>query len=281
MNAQSGQSSPAKLANSRRFAYNSWTSSQNIRENTGTFRSVSGGRSAMSIPIYKRIQQFILSRINSGQWAADTLIPTEAELSRLFACSRISVTTALRELVKDGVIYRIQGKGTYVSPRNETASPYDNSSLMNSTLSIEDISVPGTHRTVSVRTEPLSEETAAVLRLPPGSPAIAIDRLKYSGDRPIFVERVYLPQHLFGPVLEQHLEDEHLSKVAEQCGITLGKSVVSSEPALCPADVAKLLGLPEGSPVLRFSIEVHDTQERPIAYYFVYAEGKQRKVMML
>ncbi|MBO5492557.1 MAG: hypothetical protein J5974_04410, partial [Pyramidobacter sp.] len=76
MNAQSGQSSPAKLANSRRFAYNSWTSSQNIRENTGTFRSVSGGRSAMSIPIYKRIQQFILSRINSGEWAADTLIPT-------------------------------------------------------------------------------------------------------------------------------------------------------------------------------------------------------------
>ena len=30
------------------------------------------------------------------------------------------------------------------------------------------ISVPGTHKTVSVRTEPLSEETAAVLRLPPG-----------------------------------------------------------------------------------------------------------------
>jgi len=235
----------------------------------------------MSIPIYKRIQQFIRGKIDSGEWASDALIPTEAELSRLFACSRISVTTALRELVKDGVIYRIQGKGTYVSPREAANSPYENSALMNSTLSIEDLSVPGEHKTVSVSTQPLGEEVAAALRLAPGTPAIAIDRLKYSGGKPIFVERVYLPRHLFAPVLEQHLEDAHLSQAAESCGITLGKSVVSSEPALCPADVAALLGLPDGAPVLRFSIEVHDAQERPVAYYLVFAEGKQRKVMVL
>ncbi len=235
----------------------------------------------MSIPIYKRIQQFIVSKIESGEWAPDALIPTETELSALFACSRISVTTALRELVKDGVIYRIQGKGTYVAPREAAPSPYDNASLMNAMLSIDDITVPGTHKTVSVRTEAPAPEVAGPLRLPSASPVITIDRIKYTGSRPALVERVFLPQHLFAPALTQHLEDEHLSKLAEACGIELGKSIVSSQPVICEKDIARLLGLPEGTPVLRFSIEVHDTQDRPVAYYLVTTEGKQRKVMTL
>lgn len=67
----------------------------------------------MGVPLYLRIQQYVREKISSGEWPADQLIPSEAELSRQFGCSRITVTNALRELAKEGLIYRIQGKGTF------------------------------------------------------------------------------------------------------------------------------------------------------------------------
>ena len=55
----------------------------------------------MGIPIYMRIQQFILDKIKSGEWAPGATIPTEAELGRQFGCSRVTVAMALRELVTE------------------------------------------------------------------------------------------------------------------------------------------------------------------------------------
>ena len=89
----------------------------------------------MGIPKYLRIQQYIRAKIESGEWREGTLIPTEAALSAQFGCSRITITTALRELVKDNVIYRVQGKGTYVSAQKKSDNPYISNPFFQKVLS--------------------------------------------------------------------------------------------------------------------------------------------------
>lgn len=234
----------------------------------------------MGVPIYMRIQQFIKAKIASGEWGAGFLIPTEAELSREFGCSRITVTTALRELVKDGLIYRIQGKGTYVSERSASSNLYERADLAQAALSLEAMSIPGEHRCEEVRVENPSEEVAKILGLEPEQKTISIVRLKYVEGAPFSVETVFLPELQYLPVLEEHLEDQPFRKISEVCGISVGKSFISSEPVLCPAEAGKLLGVPAGAPVLKFCIEIYDTRENPTACEILYTRGKQTKVQL-
>lgn len=66
------------------------------------------------IPKYVQIQDYILQKIEEGVFGAGDKLPSEAELSRQFHVSRITVNTAIRDLSGKGVVERIQGKGTFV-----------------------------------------------------------------------------------------------------------------------------------------------------------------------
>ena len=81
-------------------------------------------------------------------------------------------------------------------------------------------------------------------------------------------------------LIEEHLEDQPFRKISEACGISVGKSFISSEPVLCPAEAGKLLGIPAGAPVLKFCIEIYDTRENPTACEILYTRGKRTKVQL-
>jgi len=67
-------------------------------------------------PLYSQIRDYILEHIHQNKWQANDRLPTEAVLSEQFGVSRFTVKNALSELVKEGLIYRIQGKGSFISP---------------------------------------------------------------------------------------------------------------------------------------------------------------------
>ena len=232
----------------------------------------------MGIPIYMRIQQYITAKIRSGEWAEDSLLPTEVELSKQFGCSRITVTTALRELAKDGAIYRIQGKGTFVSRRNTSRNVYRTSGLSHFGTKLEDLTIPGEHKCVGIYVSSPTEEVSNLLRLGPEQRVITIDRIKYVEGTPFALEKLYLPELLYAPVIEKHLETQHFDELSVACGVTPGKSFISSEPVLCDAQIGQFLNISEGTPILRFCIELQDMQGNPVACEFVFVDGKQERV---
>lgn len=227
----------------------------------------------MSTAMYVRIQEFIKGQIASGAWAEGAKMPTEAELGRLFGCSRITVTTALRELAKDGVIERVQGKGTYVARQSRRKGLYDRAGWAGEAFSLASLSLPGEHKCVDVRVELPSPDVAKVLRLGPDQQVIVCTRVKDVDGARFAAERVYFPQALFSPVLEHHLEALHISEISRICGITLGECYVSSEAVICDEAIGALLGVPAGAPVLKFSLEIHDSRMSPVAYEVVFAPG--------
>ncbi len=235
----------------------------------------------MGVPKYLRIQQYIRAKIDSGEWKEGTLIPTEAELSTQFGCSRITITTALRELVKDEIIYRVQGKGTYVSVQKKSRNPY-NSSLGSSrdSASISEMSMPGEHKCVGIDEIPAPDDVAEVLGLKSGQYVICITRVKYMDDKPAFVEEVYLSQLLYASVKKGHLETKSVALLSEMCDIVLGNSYFSAEPVICNKKVGELLGIEEGTPIMHHIVEIQDIQGNPVVCEHLYSSGKQKKVLL-
>lgn len=66
-------------------------------------------------PLYMQIQNYFKERITAQQLKANDKIPSEKELMELFGVSRITVANALVQLSKEGWIYRIPGRGSFVS----------------------------------------------------------------------------------------------------------------------------------------------------------------------
>ncbi|MFD0959768.1 GntR family transcriptional regulator [Paenibacillus chungangensis] len=63
---------------------------------------------------YQVIVNDIKAKITSGEWPPDTLIPSQTELALLYDTSEMTSRRALSELVNEGLIYRLRGKGSFV-----------------------------------------------------------------------------------------------------------------------------------------------------------------------
>ena len=66
--------------------------------------------------MYRTIYRDLLRKIRSGEFRCGDRLPTEKQLCEAFAVSRITVRHAMEMLVRDGVVTRIKGKGTFVAP---------------------------------------------------------------------------------------------------------------------------------------------------------------------
>ncbi|HEY2982392.1 MAG TPA: GntR family transcriptional regulator, partial [Anaerolineales bacterium] len=73
------------------------------------------------IPMYQQILNEIRTYIASGEWAANTQIPTEADLESSLGVSRVTIRQALSAAVEEGLIIRMPGKGTFVSGMGSSA----------------------------------------------------------------------------------------------------------------------------------------------------------------
>ena len=67
------------------------------------------------IPLYHQLAEKLKREIEDGKWAINTLIPSETELCKQYEISRGTVRQAFSELIKDGLVCRNQGKGTFVA----------------------------------------------------------------------------------------------------------------------------------------------------------------------
>ena len=82
----------------------------------------------LALPKYQMVKEYVLSQIENQEFTMDERIPSESEFSRLLDVDSITVRKALSELVNEGVIYRVRGKGSFVA--SQAAIPDKNSNLV-------------------------------------------------------------------------------------------------------------------------------------------------------
>ena len=67
------------------------------------------------VPPYRQIAAIIKRGILSGQFPADTRIPTESELVETFEVARSTARRAVAALREEGLVYTVPARGTYVA----------------------------------------------------------------------------------------------------------------------------------------------------------------------
>src|SRR5262245_24463161 len=67
-------------------------------------------------PLYEQIKLILREQITGGELVPGVQLPTENELCRQYNVSRITIVKALTDLQHEGLIRRIQGKGSIVNP---------------------------------------------------------------------------------------------------------------------------------------------------------------------
>jgi GntR family transcriptional regulator, arabinose operon transcriptional repressor len=75
---------------------------------------LSEGSAEQAKPKYEQLRQLFIEEILAGRLKPGDMLPTEQQLAASYAIARSTVRQALAELERDGLIQRIQGKGTFI-----------------------------------------------------------------------------------------------------------------------------------------------------------------------
>jgi GntR family histidine utilization transcriptional repressor len=140
-------------------------------------------------PLYAQIKSAIDKKIETAEWPANFQVPSEDDLAGVFGASRLTVRRALRELQSDGVLLRIQGRGTFViGPRMQCA-------IFNLPDASEDVILSGgAHSSRVLQHEVLSTDNPRrnMLQTPPEIAVFYSKLLHFEDGTPIQIEERYV-----------------------------------------------------------------------------------------
>lgn len=87
-----------------------------------------------TVPLYCQLKNIILEKIESGEYQEDSKIPSEQDLCAQYNISRPTVRQAINELTNNGQLYKLKGKGTFVSKRKSSVNIKDYTGFTDSIL---------------------------------------------------------------------------------------------------------------------------------------------------
>ncbi|GGM70196.1 GntR family transcriptional regulator [Longimycelium tulufanense] len=190
----------------------------------------------------------ILRRLAETELPPGSPIPSERELAARYGVSRLTVREAVGQLVADGLLARVRGKGTFTARARVEAQLY----LESFTEDMRQRGMrPGT--VVVERAERIPPpETAAALGLGPGEPAYWLVRVRTANGTPLAVERGWYHPGRLPELLEHDLSASLYALLADEYGARPdhGWQTVRADPA--DRATARLLGVRPGSPLLAF-----------------------------
>ena len=231
-------------------------------------------------PMHYRLQQEIRRGIESGQWAPGSLIPPERKIAQEFGISLGTVRTAILNLVAEGLLYRIQGKGTMVAGSKmirESIRYYRFVGDFGRKEAIPKLGFLGLTLVEGVA------EINRRLKVHHAEKLYQLRRLILVSEKPIVYSRSYLPCRLF-PGLDE-FPRSRFEKVPlylaleDHFGLpTLSNSDLISV-ALADAETAALLRIPEDRPILRVEMLAFTYRNRPYEYRISHCLTEDRKLL--
>jgi GntR family transcriptional regulator len=216
------------------------------------------------VPRYHQLKEILREKIRSGEWKPGDLIPSERELSETYGISRMTTRQAITDLVNEGVFYREQGKGTFVTKHKITQQ------LMRLTGFTEDIRARGQQpstKVLSAQMCPADEATAERLHISTGDLIVCLQRLRLADGEPLAIERSHLNFKGCEKLLEEDLEHNSLYRLLEASyGVPLLEAEQELEAGLASNEEAQMLKIPVGSPVLFTRRTTYTDRYQPIEY---------------
>lgn len=220
-------------------------------------------------PLWMQLKAILQGQIQSGELHPDSRLYSEHELCRIYGVSRTVVREALSELVHDRFIYRIQGKGTFISGLKEEQD-YAGSNIGFSGEMIGKGRKLVTRILGQTLADP-SEREQRMLRLTGPQRVVQIRRLMYIDDKPRLLVDMAFPADLVSGFENVNLGNRSIYDVLRR---RYGLVPSSSErwiEAILPTDKqAALLKISPDTPLLGIESCAYLADGRAFEYYYGY-----------
>ncbi len=200
------------------------------------------------IPLYSQIRQVIEQELVEKKLGPGQALPSEGDLAVRFGVNRMTVRRAVDLLVAQGLLCRIQGRGTFVAQQKAQTKP---EGITRWTFERVEQSHDFHQQVLTVEQVPSSLTTANALHTMPGEPVIQLSRIWYSGDASFAYRVDRISKLLVHGINDWSLGDEPLYEfLARRCGLEFGRVVERVGPILAEEEVAEYLSVQPGTPIL-------------------------------
>ncbi|MCU0488300.1 MAG: GntR family transcriptional regulator [Anaerolineales bacterium] len=222
------------------------------------------------IPLYVQIRESLRKEIEDHVLTPGQKLPSEDELAGKYGVSRMTVRQGIIDLIDEGLLYRRHGVGTFVS---QPQVARDHTGLTNFFESAQQKGIEASMQVLIADILPARLRVAKALNLNEGELAIRIKTLRLANGIPVTIHDAYVPYKLFPQLLQDDLEARHLWYYMELYGHRVKKAVQRLEAREADEELAQLLGIEVGAPVLYKERTVFSDDGTPVEFTYCYNRG--------
>ncbi len=224
------------------------------------------------VPVYYQVMGDIKTRIRNNEWGPKDKLPTEIELSDYYGISRITLRQAITELIKEGLLIKRRGSGTFI---NELKIPMV--TTLSYSLSTTDAR---SHKHIEttildqMKLVPTESVIRKKLKLEEGESVIYIKRLISIEKSPVAVSRAYIPLRLVPDLDKKALLNNSISQSL--------KKYYELEPILVKDNLeavratqaeSRILNNPIDSPLMLVEGLSFYAEDKPLEYSYTLWTG--------
>ncbi|NPV54261.1 MAG: GntR family transcriptional regulator [Firmicutes bacterium] len=205
-----------------------------------------------AVPLYHQLLGIIKRGIMAGLFNAGDMLPSERDLCEKYKVSRSTVRQAIDALVSEGLVYRRQGKGTFIG------RPKMQRSLQHLYSFTEDMYRMGLIPSSKILEMVVTEASADIGRnlvLPASDQKVTrFTRIRMANDEPLLIETTCIPHYLCPGLIKRDLSRQSLYHILrDEYGLEPYRAVETHEAISLAPSEAKLLKCKPG--ISGFSIE--------------------------
>lgn len=226
------------------------------------------------VPMYHQLKELVSEKIESGEWAPGHRLPTEAELSKEFGVSRITVRHAMQLLQNQGMLERKQGRGTFVA---QPKVAHDLMSMYQDGLNVKQMGRLPQLELVSLERKKPPASVASRLNLPVSEEVYDLKRLLLGDGEPLMLIHSWLPAGRFQDLPDRGLEARTMGSLMREYGILEAFQHKEVEVTILDEEEAALLQTFTGAPALLLTYVNYLPNGEAIEYRRTHVRGDRCK----
>ncbi|AKJ91726.1 GntR family transcriptional regulator [Clostridium sporogenes] len=217
------------------------------------------------VPLHFQIKEILQEMIENEELKPGDAVPTERELCEIQGVSRMTVNKAIMSLVNEGLLYREQGKGTFVAKPKENK---EIAGLKSFSEVMQDKGLKTETRILFFQIKEATKRIKSVLNLSDDNNKVfEISRLRMSEGEPVAIETVWIPYNLCSDMDRQTIEGKSLYETFKnKYKYFPNKAKQTIEPIILNEDECRLLNQNENALALMFRRTTYIKDEVPIEY---------------
>jgi GntR family transcriptional regulator len=191
-------------------------------------------------------------------------LPSEKELCARWQASRSTIRKAMDQLADRGRIFRVPGKGSFVSfPK----ILHQTSHILSFAEKMKAQGFEVETKLIAKEIVEAKEEISAALKLPKSARVLKIQRLRIVKGEPLVLQTAFMSSNLCENLMKEDLESKSLNNlIQEQCHIRLSRSDIWVEAPMVPPKERKLLGNPHVPLFLAVVGLTFDQYDEPVRF---------------